>query len=304
MKQKVTSVGFVLVTVLMFTLTSCLDSNYTDPSIAFNEQFKQDTAAIGAYVRSKGLNPIYDINHVGIVFINQTNGLPPRSDYEVSINYTGKLLNETVFDSNNINLQVSKFIPGFSAGLQLMPAGSTAILLIPSVYGYGSAGAGSIPPNANLIFDVTLTSVNRTSEQRTQFASDTTTIYNYLEENSLTDSTTRDVSGLRYWITEPGTGALPGPFDRVKISYTGTLLNNGEQVINGTGQPASNFDSWVINYLQAFQVVLKKLGEGGKATVYAPSGMAFGENPVNTGANTIPANSVLIFELELTEIVQ
>ena len=302
MKQKGIIVGFALMAMMSFILSSCLSSNYTDPSIAFNEQFKKDTAAINAYVKLKGLDPVFDVNHIGIVFINRTNNLPPRADSEVGITYTGKLLNETVFDSNNINGPVSGFVQGFSAGLQLMPVGSTAIMLIPSVFAYGSAGKGSIPGNSSLVFNITLNNVIKTEDQKAQFVTDTTAIYNYLNTNSIT-GTTKDASGLRYLITKAGTGTPPDLFDRVKIAYTGTLMSNGDQVINGNGQPAENFDSWVVNYLQAFQVALKNLGVGGKATIYAPSGMAFGDNPVNTGSTTIPANSVLIFELELQDIV-
>jgi hypothetical protein len=83
MKQKGIIVGFALMAMISFILSSCLSSSYTDPSIAFNEQFKKDTAAINAYVKLKGLDPVFDVNHIGIVFINRTNNLPPRADSEV-----------------------------------------------------------------------------------------------------------------------------------------------------------------------------------------------------------------------------
>ena len=302
MKQKGIIVGFALVAVMSLILSSCLNSTYVDPSIAFNEQFKKDTAAINAYVKLKGLDPIFDVNHIGLVFINRTNNLPPRADNEVGITYTGKLLNETVFDSNNINGPVNGFVQGFTAGLQLMPVGSTAIMLIPSVFAYGSAGKGTIPGNSSLVFNITVNNVIKSDDQKAQLVTDTTTIFNYLNTNSIT-GTIKDASGLRYKITNAGTGTPPDLFDRIKISYTATLLSNGDQVLNGSGQPAENFDSWVINYLHAFQIPLKNLGEGGRATIYAPSGMAFGDNPVNTGATTIPPNSVLIFELQLLDVV-
>jgi len=78
------------------------------------------------------------------------------------INYTGRLQDGTVFDSNRgrepVPLPVNGSIPGFSEALQLMNKGATYRLRIPPNLAYGAEGAGGgvIPPNATLEFDVTL----------------------------------------------------------------------------------------------------------------------------------------------------
>ena len=78
------------------------------------------------------------------------------------INYTGRLEDGTVFDSNQggqpVPLPVNGSIPGFSEALQLMNKGATYRLRIPPNLAYGEQGAGGgvIPPNATLEFDVTL----------------------------------------------------------------------------------------------------------------------------------------------------
>jgi len=77
------------------------------------------------------------------------------------INYTGRLEDGTVFDSNEggqpVPLPVNGSIEGFSEALQLMSKGATYRLRIPPNLGYGARGAGGvIPPNATLEFDVTL----------------------------------------------------------------------------------------------------------------------------------------------------
>jgi len=76
------------------------------------------------------------------------------------VNYTGRLLsNGNIFDSSAAPVQfpLTNLILGWQIGFPLMPKGSIATLYIPSGYGYGSNGAGaSIPPNANLIFNVEL----------------------------------------------------------------------------------------------------------------------------------------------------
>lgn len=86
---------------------------------------------------------------------------PGASDIAL-INYTGRLEDGTVFDSNQggqpVPLPVSGSIPGFSEALQLMNKGATYSLRIPPNLAYGAQGAGGgvIPPNATLEFDVTL----------------------------------------------------------------------------------------------------------------------------------------------------
>lgn len=85
----------------------------------------------------------------------------------VSVHYTGKLTNGTVFDSSvtrgtpiEFQLGVGRVIKGWDEGIALMKVGGKATLTIPPELGYGARGAGGvIPPNATLIFDVELVSV-------------------------------------------------------------------------------------------------------------------------------------------------
>ena len=79
-----------------------------------------------------------------------------------SINYTGRLADGTVFDSNEgrppTEMLVSEVVPGFSEALQLMNRGATYQVRIPPELGYGDRvpPGAPIPPNATLDFDITL----------------------------------------------------------------------------------------------------------------------------------------------------
>ena len=83
----------------------------------------------------------------------------------VTVHYTGKLLDGTVFDSSigrdpiSFPLGAHQVIPGWEEGIALMQEGGQCTLIIPSDLGYGENGAGSIPPYATLVFDVELISV-------------------------------------------------------------------------------------------------------------------------------------------------
>lgn len=93
--------------------------------------------------------------------IEEGEGPNPGATDMALINYTGRLEDGTVFDSNEggqpVPLPVNGSIPGFAEALQLMNKGATYRVRIPPNLAYGEAGAGGvIPPNATLEFDVTL----------------------------------------------------------------------------------------------------------------------------------------------------
>lgn len=94
--------------------------------------------------------------------LRQGAGLRPKPADHVRVNYEGRLLDGTVFDSSYANGQPVEFgldqvIRGWTEGLQLMPVGAKYRFWIPSELGYGANGAGaSIGPNSTLVFDVEL----------------------------------------------------------------------------------------------------------------------------------------------------
>lgn len=97
---------------------------------------------------------------------SQGKGDSPSATSEVTVHYTGKLLDGSVFDSSVERGQPATFplngvIPGWTEGLQLMKPGAKYTFFIPSELAYGTRGAPPrIAPNATLIFEVELISVN------------------------------------------------------------------------------------------------------------------------------------------------
>ena len=94
------------------------------------------------------------------------NGTPPKASDSVTVDYEGKLVNGTVFDSTYkrgkpATFKVSQVISGWQQALKMMKPGSEWMLYIPSNLAYGERGVGGpIGPNETLIFKVHLISVD------------------------------------------------------------------------------------------------------------------------------------------------
>lgn len=97
--------------------------------------------------------------------LQEGTGPTPKATDTVTVHYTGKLIDGTVFDSSTergqpIAFPVNGVIPGWTEALQLMKVGSKWQLFVPSDLAYGERGAGrDIGPNSTLIFDVELLAI-------------------------------------------------------------------------------------------------------------------------------------------------
>jgi FKBP-type peptidyl-prolyl cis-trans isomerase FklB len=121
--------------------------------IAQGDSFLQkNKERAGVIVTASGLQ--YEVVKMG-------NGPKPTETSTVKVNYTGKLINGTTFDTSvgkdPAVFPVNGVIKGWTEILQLMPVGSKFKVYIPEALGYGANGAGeAIKPFSTLIFDVEL----------------------------------------------------------------------------------------------------------------------------------------------------
>ncbi|OSN00999.1 MULTISPECIES: FKBP-type peptidyl-prolyl cis-trans isomerase [Lonsdalea] len=103
-------------------------------------------------------------------------------------------------------------------------------------------------------------------------------------------------SGLLYQVEKEGTGAVPKDSDTVVVNYKGTLVD-GTEFDNSykRGEPLSfRLDGVIPGWTEG----LKHLKKGGKIKMVIPPALAYGE----TGVPGIPANSTLVFDVELLDI--
>ena len=105
----------------------------------------------GVHTTASGLQYIID---------KEGTGKQPTATDNVTVHYTGRLLDGKVFDSSvargePATFPLNRVIPGWTEGLQLMKEGAKYTFFIPSDLAYGAQGAGrDIPPHSTLIFEV------------------------------------------------------------------------------------------------------------------------------------------------------
>lgn len=127
-----------------------------------------------------------------------------------------------------------------------------------------------------------------------QYKADTTAIRSYVTANNI--PVVKDKYGVFYQIITPGTGSATYTGNTlVTVDYSGRVLGRSETFDSSNGQPREFKLSGLI---AGWQIGIPYIQKGGKIRLFIPSEYAYG----NTGQSAIPANSVLDFTIELTNV--
>ena len=119
----------------------------------------------------------------------------------------------------------------------------------------------------------------------------------FLAANAKKEGVKTTASGLQYKVIEEGTGKIPAATDKVKVHYTGTLVDGKEFDSSiKRGQPATFPVNGVI---KGWTEALQLMKEGAKYQLYIPAELAYGERGAGP---VIGPNSTLIFDVELIAV--
>ncbi len=156
------------------------------------------------------------------------------------------------------------------------------------------------------------TRIKEEAKAEQQKEEDLATIDAYLQENGIDAQKTE--TGLSYVITESGTGENATNGALVKVNYTGKVLEGPyfdssveeiakEKGIYTEGRPYGPFEFKLGtgSVIRGWDEGIALLNKGAKATLYIPSGMAYG--PRERSAEIGP-NSILVFDVELVDITE
>ncbi len=120
----------------------------------------------------------------------------------------------------------------------------------------------------------------------------------YLKENGTKEGVTTLESGLQYKVLTAGTGKKPVAADRVKVHYSGTLTDGTKFDSSYDRNAPATFG--VTQVIAGWTEALQLMTEGAKWQLTIPSDLAYGPNG---RPGTIPGNAVLLFDVELLEVI-
>ena len=226
----------------------------------------------------------------------------PNEKSQVKAHYTASLLDSTKFDSSYdrgrgkpVDFELGWVILGWQEAIKMLGKGGEGTFYIPSDLAYGERGdEPSIPGNTVLKFDIELVDFERvlTAEERAE--RDQEKIKKHLADNNIIAEKLE--SGIWYTTTQEGEGENPSIKASVTAHYSGRLLD-GEKFDSSydRDQPIALTLNDVI---EGWKKAIPTMKKGGKATFFIPSALAYGEAGT---APKIPANSVLVFDIELLD---
>jgi FKBP-type peptidyl-prolyl cis-trans isomerase len=157
-----------LAALLMTGMASCNSNTSSSESTEettpdYGQQIKDNKTLGREFMEQNAQNDSVVQTKSGMQYIvvKEGNGAKPGPEDTVTVHYTGKLIDGTVFDSSvergePATFAVGQVIPGWDEGVQLMSKGEKGLLYIPYYLAYGERDMGDIPPFSNLIFEVEL----------------------------------------------------------------------------------------------------------------------------------------------------
>lgn len=155
---------YILLSVLLFN--SCV-KNAPECEKVTAVAPASEVEALRAYLSSKAITAKEDYRGFFYTIHNEGTGSNPTTCDNITVNYTGKLTDDSIFDSGEGTIiPLASTIIGWRAGVPLIKESEGSITLyLPPSMGYGAGvldefGNYVIPPNAILIFEVDLLSVN------------------------------------------------------------------------------------------------------------------------------------------------
>jgi FKBP-type peptidyl-prolyl cis-trans isomerase FkpA len=202
--------------------------------------------------------------------------------------------------------------PGFEEGVSKMLKGGKSTLIVPSKIAFGETGRGTmVPPYATVIYDVDIVDIQSKADHEKQVAEKKKAETAKLETNKNQEKAMRDkyltehkitakptASGLYYVEKVKGTGTRAAAGKKVKVHYTGTLLDGTKFDSSRDRNEPFEFELGKGQVIKGWDEGIAMMNVGGKATLIIPSSIAYGERDMGK----IAPYSTLVFDVELLDV--
>ncbi len=217
------------------------------------EQIEQEMRLLEQYLADNNITQEPTESGLYHITIIEGTGVTPTHDTWIDIEYTGMLIDGTVFatsdestaETNSIVIEDFLYGPfraqlghipmkGLNEGIKLMKVGEIAKFIIPSSLGLGGSASGNVSAYSTLIYIIELLEAFDDPAKHEQEK-----IWEYLKESEFENLDSTE-TGLYYIQEQEGTGPLFDDGDQVSVIYTGQFLD-GREFDSNAGEEALTF---------------------------------------------------------------
>lgn len=208
---------------------------------------------------------------------------------------TSKSSQAVQLGKDSSNLQKISYALGYSLAQHVPPEADTDALVVGFRDARDSKEAIYTDQEMQTAFDEYKKEVEGKQAEIAQ-AKSTPEEKEFFAENGKKAGVKTTPSGLQYKVIKEGTGASPSPTAKVTVHYEGKLLNGS--IFDSSLKRGEPITFPLNGVIPGWTEGLGLMKEGGKTELYIPAGLAYGDREMPG----IPANSPLIFEVELIKV--
>ena len=285
--------------------------------------FAQDSLSLKSYFEQNKINPTLIADDLYFSITKKTKGkLPKKGDF-LKVSYSGKLLGGKVFEQSAEPIvfqvgfgQVQEFM---DLGLENVPSGSKATFYVPPTMAFGERGAGDVPPNAAVIYEVELLQILSPKEydeyvlgeerkeqaafelrKKQQLDTDKKLINDYAIGKKI--KAKRSDSGLSFSITKTGKGENIKRGDRILIDYEGFFMNGDAFDSSAKNKKPYEFVIGNQKTIAGWEDGLLNFSKGSEGYLLVPSVLAYGPSGLYTDTVVVPENTCLVFKVKIVDV--
>ncbi len=267
------------------------------------EFLASDIKEIESYISANGINAKMDSSTGVFIEIHKSeNGYRTIAGVDILTHFKGYTLDGeefvNTFDGNPIDIELggentenATATNGLQIGILNMKVGDSATIYVPSPRGFQDKTYQNVSPNSILVYDIKFVEITKLNQQYEL-------IDQYIIDKSIS-AKVDSVFGTRYAIHRTGNNVTPKNGAAISLHYQGELLNGTIFDSSYESNQTLDFTYGAGSVIPGFEMGIANLHENDSATIFIPSIYGYGEN---AQGNSIPANSILVFGLDIKRI--
>ncbi len=285
--------------------------------------FGQDSLSLKSYFEQKKITATLIADELYYTTTKKGNDKKPKKGDFLKINYVGKLLNDKVFEQTQdpvvFQLGLGQIQEFMDLGLEKVASGGKATFYVPPSMAFGERGAGDVPPNTPVMYEVELLQILSPKEydayilneerkeqaafelrKKQQLDTDKKLINDYAISKKI--KAKRTDSGISYSVTKNGKGDNIKKGDQVFIEYEGFFMNGDAFDSSAKNKKPFEFVIGEQKTIAGWEEGLLNFNKGSEGFLLVPSAFAYGPSGLYTNTTIVPENSCLVFKIKIVDV--